>query len=172
MTDHLMYSRNQWIRAVNSAALIGWACVSVPTAILVGPVVLLYATVFGLPIAFLCCWVIAAPILKRLMRREITMGRAAFWGGLIAFLMSLLSLAVERYQGWQTSFDPSRASNFSGGTSWIDGQFVVTEVHGMLTAYGWLMAAQSTLIFVAMGVFVAVVVRLLIGEPTGNSRDC
>lgn len=167
MVNQLIYSRKQWVKAVNLSALFGWASATLPLVMLTGPATLIYGVIFGLPISFLCCWIIGAPILNRLMRHEITLGRAAFWGGLIALFFSLLWTAVELYRGWQASLDPSRSTNFSGGTD-SNGGFVVTEVNGILTTYGWLMVAQSTLVFTAIGVFVAVLVRSFIGEP--NSR--
>lgn len=154
---------------MNVAALVGWAFVTILLTIMAGPAVLVYAIIYGLLISFLCCWVIGAPILKWLMRREITLVRAAFWGAAIAFLFSSLNIALERYQGWQTSLDPSRSGNWSGGT--IFGQFEVIEVAGTLTAYGWLMVALSTLSFSLVGAFVAVVVWFLVGDPAVHSDD-
>ncbi|MEP3636479.1 MAG: hypothetical protein ABJN14_04370 [Paracoccaceae bacterium] len=170
MANQRIYSRKQWVRAVNLSALFGWAISTLPLVMLTGPATLIYGVIFGLPIAFLCCWVIGAPILNRLMRHEITLGRAAFWGGLIALLFSLLWTAVERYRGWQASLDPSRSTNFSGGTG-FNGGFVVTEFNGILTTYGWLMVVQSTLVFTAVGVFVAVLVRSLIGKPSAGPEE-
>ena len=119
-------------------AAISWAISTLPLVMLIDPTTLIYGVIFDLPIAFLCCWTIGASILNRLMRHEITLGRAAFWGGLIALLFSLLWTAVERFRGWQASLDPSRSTNFSGGTG-FNGGFVVTEFNGILTTYGWLM---------------------------------
>lgn len=164
MTDHLAYSRKQWIRAVNLSALIGWACIVLPLAVLTGPAMLVYGAIYGLPISFLCCWVIGAPILKYLMRHEITLVRAAFWGGGIALLISLLSIVIGRYRGWRQSLDPSLDTNFSGGTHLV-------EVDGFLTAYGWLMVAQSTAVFTVLGAFVAVLVWSFIGDPASRSDE-
>jgi len=163
MTDHLAYSRKQWARAVNLSALIGWACIVLPLVVLTGPATLVYGAIYGLPISFLCCWVIGAPILKRLMRREITLVRAAFWGGGIALLISLLGTAIERYQGWRESLDPSISSS-SGGK-------YLVEVNGILTPFGWLMVAQSTAVFTVLGVFVAVLVWSFIGDPDSCSDE-
>jgi len=164
MTDHLAYSRKQWVRAVNLSALLGWACIAIPMTALTGLSMIVYAAIYGLPISFLCCWVIGAPILKRLMRREITWVRAAFWGGGIALLISLLSIVIGRYRGWRQSLDPSLDTNFSGGTHLV-------EVDGFLTAYGWLMVAQSTAVFTVLGTFVAVLVWSFIGDPASRSDE-
>ncbi|MEO9820372.1 MAG: hypothetical protein ABJ370_16310 [Paracoccaceae bacterium] len=170
MANKLVYSRKQWAKAVNLSALFGWACVTVPLVVLIGPAALVYGAIYGLPISFLCCWIIGAPILNYLMRHEITVGWAAFWGGSIALLLSLLWIAVERYQGWQASLDPSSDTNFSGGTG-SNGRFVITEVDGFLTTYSWLMVGKSTLIFTAIGVLVAVLVRSFVGEPHARSDE-
>ncbi|MEP3846495.1 MAG: hypothetical protein ABJM43_14270 [Paracoccaceae bacterium] len=170
MTNKLVYSRKQWAAAVVLSALFGWACVTLPYVVLIGPVALLYGAIFGLPIAFLCCWIIVAPILNFLMRHEITLGRSAFWGGSIPALLSLLWISVERYFGWQTSLNPLLSTNLIGGTGYNQ-LFIVTEIDGVLTMYGWLMVGTSTLIFTAIGVLIAVLVRSLIGEPHARSDE-
>lgn len=164
MTDHLAYSRKQWVRAVNLSALIGWAYIAIPMTAATGLSLIVYAAIYGLPIAFLCCWVIGAPILKRLMRREISCVRAAFWGGGIALLISLLSIVIGFYLGWGQSLDPSLDTNFSGGTYLVEGD-------GFLTAYDWLMVLLSTAVFTVLGAFVAVVVWAFIGDPDSDSEE-
>ena len=159
MNNDQAYSRAQWVRAVNLSALIGWACVAIPMTALSGLSVIIYAVIFGLPISFLCCWVIGAPILKYVMRREITWIRAVLWGGGVALIISLSGTAINRYRGWRQSLDPMLDTNFTSGRKGL------VEVDGFLTAYGWLMVAQSTLIFVALGMFVALVVWMFIGNP-------
>ncbi len=110
------------------------------------------------------------PILNRLTRHEIALGSAAFWGGLFALFFALLWTAVERYQGWWASLDPNGSTNFSGGTG-FGGGFVVTEVNGILTTHGWLMVALNTLVFMAIGMLVAVLVWSFIGEPLPGSDE-
>ena len=150
-----MYSREQWIKAVNSSALLGWALVVVPMAVWNGSLaIVIFGAIFGLPIAYFCCWVIGAPVLKRVMQNEITWMAAAKWGAVISFLIALLSIAVGRYNGWLRSTNPNFGS-YSG-----------REIDGILTAYGWLLLAQSTALFVLAGTVVGLLVRWRIGAPS------
>jgi hypothetical protein len=161
MTGQGKYSQKQFSRAVNLSAVLGWACVAVPMALQSNLGVLIWAAIIGLPISFLCCWVIGAPVLKRIMQKEISVFGAALGGGLIAFLIALVSIVLGRYRGWRQSLNPNVGSQLGGGE-------YIREVDGILTAYGWLMLGKSTAMFVAAGVFVALIVRLYIGKPADN----
>ena len=77
MKERSPYSRKDLRRAVNSAAILGWLAIVGP-ALFANPFILPWAAVFGLPIAFTTCWVLGAPILRRLMRTP-------FHGLLLAF---------------------------------------------------------------------------------------
>ena len=92
------------------------------------------------------------------MRREIGWFGAILWGGSIAFVIALVSIGLGRYRGWRQSINPNFNSRIGGGE-------YVSEVDGILTAYGWLILGQRTLVFVALGALVALVVRWIIGKP-------
>ena len=154
-----MYSRKQWIKAVNTSALLGWAFVVTPMAVVNASIApLIFGALFGLPIAYLCSWLIGAPILKHVMRNEIGWLAAAKWGATISFLIALLSIALGRYNGWLRSRNPNFGS-YSG-----------REVDGILTTYGWLLLAQSTVLFILAGAVVGLLVRWWIGSPA-NIED-
>lgn len=154
----MMYSREQWIKAINSPAVLGWAVFVVPMAVgNASLAILIFGAIFGLPIAYLCCWVIGAPILKHVMRNEISWMAAAKWGATISFLIALLSIALGRYNGWLRSINP----NF--------GSYSAREIDGILTTYGWLMLAQSTALFILAGTVVGILVRWRIGSPAHKS---
>ena len=158
MSVELAYSQKQLTLAVNLAALLGWACVAVPMAMQSDLGVLLLAAIFGLPIAFLCCWVIGAPILRYAMRREIGGLEAMGWGGVIALLIALVGIAIKLFLGMMESANPNSHSQIGGGD-------YVQEIDGILTAYGWLVLGRSTMIFVGEGVCVALFVWWVIGKP-------
>ena len=149
---------------MNLAALIGWACIAIPLAILSNIFVLVYAAIFGLPVSFLCCWVIGAPILKYLMRNEITWGKAASWGGGIALLISLLGTVARLYMNLRETLIP-------GLTLFVDANTYARQNDGSLSAYDWLTLATPTLIFVTIGVLVASLVWAFIGEPDTGTDD-
>ena len=123
--------------------------------------VLIWAAIIGLPISFLCCWLIGAPVLRRIMCKEINFYGAALGGGFIAFLMAFVSIVLGRYRGWRQSLNPNVGSQLGGGDH-------IREVDGILTTYGWLMLGKSTAMFVAVGDIVALIVRLCIGKPANN----
>lgn len=162
MSDNPAYSRKQLSRAVNLSAVLGWACISIPMALQSNIGLLIWAAIVGLPIAFLCCWLIGAPILKFAFKKEISWLGAIGWGSTIAFVIALVSIALGRYRGWRQSINPNSYSQWGGGE-------YVREVDGILTAYGWLMLGKSTLIFVGMGAFVALLVWWIVGKPTDSS---
>ncbi len=90
------YSRRQWALAVNLAALLGWAAVVLPDAVDSGWRLLAWSAIVGLPIAFLACWAIAAPILRRVMRRPVSWARAAGWGAVVSGLIAGVGVAIDR----------------------------------------------------------------------------
>ncbi|MEM8750742.1 MAG: hypothetical protein AAGF28_10595 [Pseudomonadota bacterium] len=163
MSHNLAYSRKQLTRAVNLSAFLGWACVSIPLSLQSNIGVLIWAAVIGLPIAFLCCWLIGAPILKRAMKKKISWLGAICWGSAIAFVIALIGIAFGRYRGWRQSTNPNFNSQLGGGE-------YVREVDGILTTYGWLMLGKSTFMFVSMGAFVALLVWWIVGKPIDPSN--
>lgn len=157
------YTRKQWKRAVNLSAVLGWLVIAAPISagmsnggLIQFFGVMIWAAAIGLPIAFLASWLISAPILKRLMRKNISWFQAIFGGGAITFLIALASIAIGRFRGWMQSMDSSSFSQLGGGDR-------VREIDGILTSYGWIVIAQNTAIFVAAGIAIAIVVRLSIG---------
>ena len=162
------YTRKQWKRAVNLSAILGWLSMAVPFSAGMGSAglaqffgIMIWAAAIGLPIAFIASWLISAPILNRLMRKNISWFQAAVWGGAITFLIALASIAIGRFRGWRQSLDPSSFSQLGGGDK-------VREIDGILTPYGWLNLAQNTAIFVAIGIVISLVVRFAIG-PGGRA---
>lgn len=157
------YTRKQWKRAVNLSAVLGWLVIAVSISagtsnagLLQFVGIMIWAATVGLPIAFLASWLVSAPILKRLMRKNVSWFQAVLWGGAITFLIALTSIAIGRFRGWMQSVDSSSFSQIGGGDK-------IREIDGILTSYGWLILAQNTAMFVAAGMVIALVVRLAIG---------
>lgn len=162
------YTRKQWKRAVNSSAVLGWLVIAVPISAGISNAgllqffsIMIWAAAIGLPIAFLACWLIAAPILKKLMRKNISWFQAIFWGGAITFLIALAIIAISRFRGWLQSVDPNSFSQLGGGNK-------IREIDGILTLYGWQVVAQNTAMFVAAGIAIALIVRFAIGPGYRN----
>ena len=162
-----VYTRKQWKRAVNLSAVLGWLSIAVPISAGMSSAgllqffgIMIWAAAIGLPIAFITSWLISAPILKRLMRKNISWFQAAIWGGAITFLIALASIAIGRFRGWMRSVDSSSFSQLGGGDE-------VREIDGILTSYGWLILAQNTAMFVAAGIVISLVIRFAIG-PGGR----
>ncbi|MEP2716141.1 hypothetical protein [Pseudophaeobacter sp.] len=163
------YTRKQWKRAVNLSAFLGWLSIAVPISAGMSNAglfqffgIMIWAAAIGLPIAFIASWLISAPILNRLMRKNISWFQAAVWGGAITCLIALASIAIGRFRGWRQSLDPSSFSRLGGGDK-------VREIDGILTPYGWLNLAQNTAIFVAIGIVISLVVRFAIGPGDRTS---
>lgn len=153
------YSRKQWIKAVNYSALLGYLAVAgIPSILNANPGRIIGGAVLGVPFALMCCWVVGAPILKRLMQREISWTSAACWGAAIASILATLSIAIGRYTGWRQTNNP----NFN---SRVGRDGYVRSLDGILTPYGWQVLAQNTLLFVVAGAFIAIAVKWLVGEP-------
>lgn len=165
MDAWLTYSRKQWIRAVNFSAVLGYiATFGLPATLSGNAGGAVVAAVFGVPFALLCCWILAAPLLKRVMQKEIGWLAAAGWGALTASLMAFVSIAIGRYLGWQQSIDPNSSSGtYSGGEA--------LSLDGILTPAGWQALAENTVLFIATGALIAVLVKWLIGAPAGGARD-
>lgn len=155
MEDDAAYTRREFRWALNASALLGWLAVAGPL-LLANPLWLPLAAAFGLPIAFAGCWLIGAPILRRVMRRPVSWLRAAIWGGIIAMIFAAISIAIGRYQGWRQFQDPNFRSQIGSGD-------FVRSIDGILTPYGWWVVAQNTALFVLAGVVIALIVRGVIG---------
>jgi hypothetical protein len=166
MGDPGPYTERERRFMINAAAVLGWIVVTADSFRALGPEAVLlflpFAAIIGLPVAFLACWLIGAPILARMTRRSVSYPRAALCGGLIAGLISVASIMIGRILGWMESLDDSRSSQFGGGD-------FVQSVDGILTPYGWLVVAQSTAIFVGIGALIGLVVRAFVGPGTAQS---
>lgn len=150
------YSRNEWIRAVNISAVLGWSCVALPFVSEMGVSILPLAAILGLPVAFIVCWVIVAPILKRLMRQAISLTSAAIWGAITSTILASVFIAFNRLREWRQSLNPETNSQLGGGE-------FIKSVNGILTPYGWQSLVQNTAVFVLLGVGIALIVRMFIG---------
>ncbi len=156
MKDNEFYTRKDWHWAVNLSALVGWAVVSAPFVLGSGFAIIPWAAGFGLPIAFLICWLIVAPALERVMRKPVTWLRAIGWGIVVSALIALVSVAIGRLLGLIQFMNPNSYSQLGGGDA-------IQSVDGILTAYGWWVLGQRTMIFIVFGVFIALIIRLIIG---------
>ncbi len=153
------YTREQWKRAVNLSAILGWLVIAAPISAGTSNAgflqffgLMVWVAAIGLPIAFLASWIISAPILKRLMRKNTSWFQAILWGGVITFFIALASIAIGRLRGLATK----QPSQLGGGDK-------VREIDGILTSYGWQVVAQNTAMFVAAGIVIALIVRFAIG---------
>ncbi len=165
MSDWPVYSRKQWIKAVNLSALLGYlAVIGVPSILNANPGGVIGGAFLGIPFALLCCWAVVAPILKRMMQKEISWISAACWGAAIASILAALSIAIGRYSGYRQSINPDFNSRVGG-----DGY--VRSIDGILTPYGWQVLAQNTLLFIATGALIAVVVKWLVGKPAAKNGE-
>lgn len=135
-------------------AFLGWIAVVWP--LFARPELLIFAIIIGLPIAFGVSWIVAAPHLRRVMRNPVSWLHAALTGARIAFTIALIAIAIARFLGWLESHNPNRWSQIGGGE-------YVQEVDGILTAYGWLLLAQNTVLFTLSGGIIGLFLRALIG---------
>jgi hypothetical protein len=94
------YSERDIAKATNLAAFLGWSVFTVPTTIDWGLGVLPFAMVLGLPIAFGTCWILGAPIIRRLMTRSVSWHMAALGGAIISAGIVVLSVIVGRIYGY------------------------------------------------------------------------
>src|SRR5262245_56887633 len=95
------YSTRQFVLAVCVAALLGWAAFALPATFAywqqwrdldgILPRTMNYlglTAIVGLPIALVACWVVAAPILWRVMRRGVSWRLAVLWGIVVPGVMA------------------------------------------------------------------------------------
>ena len=143
-----------------SSALLGWTGVTIMELYAANSSQLLFYLPFfvaiGLPIAFLSTWLIGGPIIRRVMRRPVGWLRAALSGASAATIIAAISIVIGRLNGLRISYDPTY--NFRLGY----GDYL-REVDGLLTPYGWLLLAQNTGIFIALGGAIGLAVRWAIG---------
>ena len=159
-TETSPYDQSDLRRAVNLAALLGGLVVAGPlllkSILSLNFAMVLLAALIGLPIALLACWLIAAPILRRLMRRSISWLSAVIWGAIIAATVEVLGVALSRLNGLRLYFDDSFYSQIGHGDK-------TQSIDGILTPHGWLIQAQNSAAFVAFGIVIALIVRAIVG---------
>ena len=119
------YSRRQFRRAVNGAAVLGWLAVCAPL-LWHRPELIVLVALIGLPIAFSACWLIGAPILRGVMRHPVSWLAAVGWGAVISGAMAAVAVAFGRLQGWLQSRNPMSWSQIGGGD-------YIQSIDGVLT---------------------------------------
>ncbi len=153
------YSRRDLHKAVIASAILGWLWVtlySVSFDLRYLPLLLPLAAIVGLPIAFIATYSIGMPILRRVMRKSVTYPRAALGGGLIAALIAMVGIAITRYLGWRQSLDDNHGGQVGGGD-------YVQSIDGILTPYGWWLVLRNSMLLIAVGIVIGVLIRAWIG---------
>jgi hypothetical protein len=157
--QHGPYSRRDLHKAVIASAILGWLWVtlySVNFDLRYLPLLLPLAAIVGLPIAFIATYLIGMPILWSVMRKSVTYQRAALGGGLIAALMAMASTAIGRYMGWRQSLNDNHGGQVGGGD-------YVQSIDGILTPYGWWVVLRDSMLLIAVGMVIGVLMRAWIG---------
>jgi hypothetical protein len=162
MGQNSPYSARDLKRAVNISAVLGWLVVSAPFLFGLGLGAFPFVAVIGLPIAFGVCWMTGAPILSRAMRKPVTWMRAAIYGAGISFAIAALSIVIARLIGFSQSLNENSSSQVGGGD-------YIQSIDGILTPYGWYLTGQSTLLFMCVGIVIALIMRKVIGGGTVTS---
>ena len=145
------YTHRDLVTAVNASALLGWVASEI---ILSGGSLLPFSFIVGMPIAFILCWSIAAPVLRAMMRSPISWLRAAVWGAGISGTFACLGIIVY-----------FTAVAWFGGGQVGYGDFTQVSDHAV-TPYGlWLLAQTAAQIMLA-GTAIALIIRAKIGPGT------
>jgi hypothetical protein len=158
--DGAPYTEKDRRKALILSSVLGWTGVTV--LVLAGLdsshalFLLPFFAVIGLPVSFFATFLIGGPVVERFMRRPLGWGRAAAGGALVAAVFAAIVIAFTRLKGFFDSQDPNFRSQLGGG------DFVI-EVNGILSPYGWLLLAQTTAVFVALGAVIGLLIRLIIG---------
>ena len=121
-----------------------------------------FAAIIGLPIAFFTVWVLGGRIIRWTMRQPVSWLRAATAGASVAAVAALLSIVIDRVNGYQISKDPHRYHQIGGGE-------YARSIDGVLTPYGWFLVAQDAVIFILLGALIGLFVRYVIGP--GQQTD-
>lgn len=165
MGEDQPYTDKDRRKAILWSALLGWAGVTAMELIgaPVGQLLffLPFFAIIGLPIAFLLTSLIGGPVVRRIMRHQVSWPGAAAAGAFVATIIAALSVVLGRLNGLRAYIDQSFHFQIGGGE-------YVREVDGILTAYGWYMLGIRTIVFIALGASVGMVVRFVIGP--GNRR--
>ncbi|WP_422372310.1 hypothetical protein [Hoeflea sp.] len=151
------YTQKKLYWAVNLSAFLGWlivvAYLTYPQS---DPGIWLMSAIIGLPVSYLVSWSVVAPTLRKIMRHPISWARAAYSGAKVSLLIATMAILIGRFLGWLESISPNISSQVGGGDR-------IRSIDGILTPYGWLMLAQSTVLFILGGVAIALILRAVIG---------
>ena len=159
MNEHSQhaYSRKQWFWAVNLIALFGSLGVLLPVVALSRNflqvlAIFPYAIVVALMVS---CMFVAVPLAVA-MRQPASWARAAFWGGAVATAIGAVFFSIGHVRRLRARSDDSINYQLGGGD-------FVRDIDGVLTPYGWQVIVQTYMLFIGLGIFVALVMRLLLG---------
>ena len=165
------YTRRAWIKAVNLSAVLGWLCASVPTSLRLAGASdanvlhgLAWSAALGLPIAFVVTWIVIGPTLWLIMHKPVSWARCLRLGVGLALAISAVFFAFGRFVAWQRTLNPNAPREIRSGN-------IVSEIDGVLTAHGWQVIAQNTVVFVGVFVAIALVVRAITGPGRGTKTD-
>jgi hypothetical protein len=165
MEEERAYTKRDWRRAVNASAILGWFCVTVPIIYetgIEGIGLLPWIAGVGLPIAFIFCWVIVAPILWRIMRKSVSWLYAVVWGVAISITMAAVSIIISHLNGLRISRGTYADFHL------VRGDFT-READRILTLYGWYDLLQNTALFILVCVLIALLIRAIIGSGVKHS---
>ncbi|MGB1234583.1 MAG: hypothetical protein ACPG5U_02480 [Planktomarina sp.] len=149
------YTRKQWIKAVNFAAIFGTIGVLTPN-ILTHPLQILMLFPYAIIVGFLISWVFISPVLLFAMQRPASYVRAGTYGGISAALVAILGFALAESNRWHV-----RNSSFTHNQ--IGGGDYIREIDGFVTPYGWQIIIQNNAAFVILGIAVGLLLRWIIG---------
>jgi hypothetical protein len=151
------YTRTDRVKAINWAALLGWASFALEYLFQTGnPFGLLFFALYGLPISFALVWSLAGPVVWLAMRRSVSWFNALALGVSAAAVMAAIGFTWKFWSRWQANHNPNFSYQSGGGD-------YVRDIDGILTSYGQWMELQETVRFVLIGAIVALAVRKIIG---------
>lgn len=153
---HRAYTPKQFRRAVNLSAVLGLVMVIATLMLELQSVeMLFYGAIFGLPIAFLTCWIAVAPLLHIVMKHNISWVQAAIYGALITFILCAAWIGFFHLRAlyWW----PSNQGSQLGYGEYLK------SINGIRTVYGWKITAKSVASLMAVSAAIALVVRAIIG---------
>lgn len=159
MSESCIYTRAERNQAVNLAVLLGWSAVAGPLAFTTfNPLLWAYSALIGLPISFALCWLIGAPVLTWIMRREVSFVAAAGWGATIAAVIYVLYLCVFAF-----------VYGGSGGAGYPDLGSRLEGTNRVVSTSYWLAQTIPFFLFGLLGAMIGIAVRWAIGP--GSSED-
>jgi len=159
------YTRIERIKAINWAALLGWAAFALEYLFQTGnPFGLLFFALYGLPISFALVWLSAGPVVWFAMRRSVSWLGALALGVGASAVTAAIGFIWKYWSRWQANHNPNFSYQAGGG-------HYVRDIDGILTSYGQWVELQDTVRFVLIGAIVALVVRKIIGPATYAGLD-